>query len=711
VKKFQQQLNKCRVYYPKSLTDLAYITGTNIPDDCFNRYLINTHKYLVDKFLTFDENDRGIVKYTAIYLSIIKYDKKFLMKLYNENLKPNNLELNSQYKISYNFNIKFEVFNDQIYNSLYFLIFTILIILIMSMIYLQSILLTIVILLCVIFSLFQSYFIYKIVFQLSFFPFMNITSVFLLVGLACDDVFVFYDTWLHANKLFKVENDDDNDFIFKCMKFTIEHAATSIFITSFTTAISFIVNLNSNIVTIKLFGLFACLAMILNFIFIIIFVPCVISLKYRYKDHCKCRIKLPNFFKKVYLTINNANIKFFQELLPNFIINCRYFLIFILIIIGICGNLFVFYKPGLSLPKSSTLKLFSDSNPLEHYDNHISVLSNTNGVFNYQKDSIPYLRVSYIFGLRVNDGNIDYGSFYQPDNLGTKLSYDKKYFNFYHEKAQYWLSKFCHSLKYSNESKDDIQSFELANKYKICLFDYLTDILAKPCNLSNQICCNQTSFPFRENILRYCLSNSTFLTRHFSNMFSLLYEKLYYDSQNGLIKVVEYQQITSFIWNANYEKMKKIYSKIDSSFAHTIKYSAYDFITNLDMKKNAFFTSDFDFYDLQSNLLNSTLTSFLISLFVVALIMLIATRGNLIVTFFAILSIDFAISSTVGTLALLKWELNIVESVTIILAIGLSIDFVVHFGIAYSQRISEPSENFKRTDLVKECVQQLGSSG
>ncbi len=40
-----------------------------------------------------------------------------------------------------------------------------------------------------------SYFIYRIIYQIPIFPYMNLMSAFILIGIGCDDIFVFFDTW------------------------------------------------------------------------------------------------------------------------------------------------------------------------------------------------------------------------------------------------------------------------------------------------------------------------------------------------------------------------------------------------------------------------------------------------------------------------------------------------------------------------------------
>jgi predicted RND superfamily exporter protein len=47
------------------------------------------------------------------------------------------------------------------------------------------------------------------------------------------------------------------------------------------------------------------------------------------------------------------------------------------------------------------------------------------------------------------------------------------------------------------------------------------------------------------------------------------------------------------------------------------------------------------------------------------------------------LIISCVVMATVGALVLQGWELNVLESMTISLAVGLSIDYVIHLGVAF----------------------------
>ena len=60
----------------------------------------------------------------------------------------------------------------------------------------------------------------------------------------------------------------------------------------------------------------------------------------------------------------------------------------------------------------------------------------------------------------------------------------------------------------------------------------------------------------------------------------------------------------------------------------------------------------------------------------------LSTR-SLCLSLLAIVTVFLIILATIASLVLLGWELNILESVIITLAIGLSVDFTLHYGIMY----------------------------
>ena len=170
--------------------------------------------------------------------------------------------------------------------------------------------------------------------------------------------------------------------------------------------------------------------------------------------------------------------------------------------------------------------------------------------------------------------------------------------------------------------------------------------------------------------------------------------------------------------------MSEIYKSIEDFFKKQSQYTIVDLSNKIDpnskknLAQNGFFVSEFDFYDLQKSILNGTVQSFLITMGVVFIMMLITTR-NILVSLYSLITITLSISATIGTLTLLGWQLSIVESICIILAIGLSIDFSVHFGVTYCNLVSLSSSNrsnkeitpifFIRENNTKQVIKRIGS--
>ena len=121
--------------------------------------------------------------------------------------------------------------------------------------------------------------------------------------------------------------------------------------------------------------------------------------------------------------------------------------------------------------------------------------------------------------------------------------------------------------------------------------------------------------------------------------------------------------------------------------------------------RSGWFTSVIELYALQRALYEGTLSSFGVSL-IIAMVMLMLTSLNFIVSFFSTLTIGCIIIVTSGFLVLMGWQLNVLESVTVSIAVGLSVDFTAHYAIAY---LVAPGKS-DRQQRVEHAVTRLGSA-
>lgn len=76
-------------------------------------------------------------------------------------------------------------------------------------------------------------------------------------------------------------------------------------------------------------------------------------------------------------------------------------------------------------------------------------------------------------------------------------------------------------------------------------------------------------------------------------------------------------------------------------------------------------------------------------------IVLLVFTQNIILTIFSVFSIAGIISSVVAIMELKGWQLGIAESLTVVILIGLSVDYVIHIANHYLDSLS--LDRYKKT--------------
>lgn len=115
--------------------------------------------------------------------------------------------------------------------------------------------------------------VYKLVYGIDFFQTLHSLSVFIILGIGCDAVFIFVDAWNQAPV--NVLRTDDETLI-KRMRFTYERASKALFVTSFTTFAAFLATGSSQIMPIATFGFFSATLVMMNLLLDLVFLPAVI---------------------------------------------------------------------------------------------------------------------------------------------------------------------------------------------------------------------------------------------------------------------------------------------------------------------------------------------------------------------------------------------------------------------------------------------------
>ena len=113
-----------------------------------------------------------------------------------------------------------------------------------------------------------AYFLYRVIFQISFYNTLNNASIFIIFGVAADDLFIFSDAWKQTAKT--------NDSLDKRMALTYRRASKAMFVTSFTTAAAFLYTGLSGIAPISSFGYFTSILIVSNYCLTITMFPAMI---------------------------------------------------------------------------------------------------------------------------------------------------------------------------------------------------------------------------------------------------------------------------------------------------------------------------------------------------------------------------------------------------------------------------------------------------
>ena len=119
----------------------------------------------------------------------------------------------------------------------------------------------------------MAYFFFYFIFQIKFYSTLQNLVIFIILGVAADDLFVFNDAWRQTSKLSHTKGDYD-----KRMALTYRRASKAMFVTSFTTASAFLATGFSDIMPISAFGYFASILIVCNYGLVITLFPAVLMI-------------------------------------------------------------------------------------------------------------------------------------------------------------------------------------------------------------------------------------------------------------------------------------------------------------------------------------------------------------------------------------------------------------------------------------------------
>lgn len=638
--------------------NIAYPVCHALPLGCVKYNAVhNILYYLTDKDFFAPTGDKLV--YTSV-LSPAVSDRRFRKRLYEKHIKRGKVSEGDVKLVGTEFHfLKYDMFNVMLMADIIYPSIAMVLILLIMWFYTESVLLTFLLVLSVVSALIIAYFIYMVVLGLEFFPFLNITTLIFLVGIGADDAFVFTDVWRHSKQ------NNPGASLTRITADTLKHASLSMFVTSFTTAAAFIANFSSQITTIKCFGIYAGIAILCKFSMMVTWFPavCVINENVCVPWSCSkesSRQKIKLLYEKYVATF----VRYcFDDFLPRVVIKFRFFWIILFSLLTLGGLEVLLFEPGFQLPTSSDFQMFDSSHPLEAYELYFKDKFRFETSPSQGSATFP---IDIFWGLKA----VDHGDFLNPYDLRA-IEWDDN-FDIVSRESQQWLMGFCERLRKQDfyAKKEGINSYCFLEKYynQSC-----TDPLTP--GVSYYPCCRNSTFPFNKTVLDSCAVSASVRAqilkykRQDSTIGSFIYDK------NRELKGVHIRVISNVRISRAYEPAHQFWEHTESWVMKEIENAPVGM-------RGGWWISTMEFYDLQRSLSSGTLVSMGIAIAMAFGVMLLTTL-NVLVSIYAILTIIGIISVTIGSLVLSGWKLNILESITMSVAVGVSIDFAMHFGVAY----------------------------
>uniref|UniRef100_T1JPJ7 SSD domain-containing protein n=1 Tax=Strigamia maritima TaxID=126957 RepID=T1JPJ7_STRMM len=649
-----------------------------IPKNCilFNAVYTILH-YLTDiDFLNKDRSNSTHLTYAMSFLPVACSSKvlPYFQALEKQVLSNGNIRI-----IAMNMGLKNTLFDEYLLHDTLFLALALVLIFLLMWMYTNSFLITIMTVLAIVFSLGIAYCLYTFVFEVKFFPFMNLLASVIVIGVGADDAFIYCKVWACA------KSERNNGTLVKLVGDTLKHATVSMFVTSLTTATAFYASYVSSITAIKCFSLFAGTTVLVNFLLMITWLPATIVIAERWCS-LNCCICIPPFglyapqlqrytfcsqvcnflWKLHYRCMEWARI-FFEKILPCIVIKPRYLWLFLLSAIALCSVLIVFYYPGLQLPDSEEFQILSSDHPFEIYDLRLrkkfwfEKMKNTNALFK--------MPLTIVWGIKP----VDNGDYLDPASKGT-LEIDDT-FDVVHPESQKWLLSFCQELRAQPFYQSTMGAL-LPN----CFIETFKSWMRRRCvdpNLINRSpCCERSPFPFTERVFNSCIHEGV----------KSLYETPVMYRLPG---------IAGPRFSTSTQKVEAVVVEYDSNQPETLSYSEIDNFAKqveawVEQKlqtappgmKNGWFISYLGFYDLQRSLLYGTIEAIGAAM-AVSFVVIFLTTLNILLSLYAVVTVASIICVTMASLVLLDWKMNVLESIAATVAIGLAVDFTLHYGVAY----------------------------
>lgn len=198
-------------------------------------------------------------------------------------------------------------------------------------------------------------------------------------------------------------------------------------------------------------------------------------------------------------------------------------------------------------------------------------------------------------------------------------------------------------------------------------------------NINRTPCCESSKFPYNRSVFDECIVDAIADLYETPSEYFIpgVAGPKFSKDQNLTIKVVAVEYDSNYTYSMSYSYMHRFFTEVEGWMQDELK-------TAPATMKNGWFVSELEFYDLQRELSQSTIAAIGMSM-ALALVVLLLSTVNILTSLYAIITISCSIFVTMAILVLLGWKLNVLESIAVSTAIGLTVDFSLHYTVNYSK--------------------------
>ncbi|XP_069117661.1 protein dispatched homolog 1-like [Argopecten irradians] len=597
-----------------------------------------------------------------------------------------------------------------------------------------------------IFSILTSFFganmIYRIAFDYKYFGIFHVLSIFIILGIGADDVFVYFDTW-------RATSHEHMESLEQRLSECYRRASKSMLITSLTTMVAFISNAFSPVLAISSFGLFSATLVLINYLSVITFFPSVVLMHHLYFENWTWPCFRPCYHQRSHTvsseTVTVTDVAENQTPRKNIVVRFFYghYFIFIthkvvrwIILASFLALIVVFIVFVKDLkPDEESTKIFKDDHNYQMANDRRKNAFKPSG-----RDDI--IRVYMVWGLRLQDRSNCHKT--DGEKCTGKTVWDEA-FDLNPSPAQLQMKKMCTDLQNLPESTNanlHIRNSSLTGKLEVdCFLDDMENFLVNESGKAVFGGSADFSIPFSESKISHLMTslpqfyNISAISSNFYRYFETAAAYWLHDGYSSNVSS-DYTQVLGFTLD-QYDTLPLLNSTWDV-YGTRLRYAAIIANTSLIQGRlgyevglpiydawESFFKSKISelppslsggfqctpegnnpwhWLKVQKTLVDSALRGIAIGICLAFVVITVATQ-NIVIGFLATVSIACVTVTIMAIIPMVGWKLGVLESLNLSLVVGLSVDYVVHLAEGYHMSI-----HTDRKSKVRDMLESVGVS-